>query len=114
MAYGPIKLLDAFTLPATNGSALYQQPSGKMVEIASVIFHNTSNTTSQTVQFWVTESTATGRLLSLTLAANDTFEFSPKVPVVLNWTTAVGQRGVWATATTATTVNMHLYGREEV
>lgn len=113
MAYGPIKLLDSFTLPATNGSALYQQPSGKMVEIASIIFHN-SGSTAQTVQFWVTQAAATGRLLSISLAANDTFEFSPKVPVVLNWSSVVGQRGVWATATTATTVNMHLYGREEV
>lgn len=125
MAYGPIKTLGGtygtgIQVPsATTGSALYYSPHDGVrtlsAEIATIILHNT-NSAAETVQVFMGGTGAVpNRILSVTLAANDTFEFSPKVPVVLTGVpgnpTGVG---IWASSTTASKVNMFIYGREEV
>jgi hypothetical protein len=118
MAYGPLKNLvgaatdsSAATALATTATTVYTAPASKSVEIASVILHNTG-TSSQTVTLFVGGTGATSQMLKLTLAANDTFEFAPKVPIVIqpNATPQV----LAGSTTTGSTVNIWLYGREEV
>lgn len=127
MAYGPFDNLRnasgwtgqgfgqaaGWVLPTTHGSsAIYTSPANKDVELASIVLHNT-HTAAVTVQVFVGGNSLLGnRVLSVTLAANDSFEFSPKIPLVLPGVT--GGQGVWAIATTASKVNMWLIGREEV
>ena len=109
MAYGDIKRLNSATaqLAATVGT-LYTAPSGKRAQIGSIIFHNTSSTNTRTAEIFDNGSAASNKLLSVVLSANETFEFSPKVPIVLE-----GGQTLQGDSDAATTVNVRIYGREE-
>lgn len=127
MAYGPFDNLRnssgwtgqgfgqaaGWVLPSTHGSsAIYTSPANKAVELGSVILHNTQST-AVTVQVFVGGNSVLGnRVLSVTLAASETFEFTPKIPMVLP-AASTGQ-GVWAIASVGNSVSMWLTGREEV
>lgn len=108
MAYGDIKRLTAqgAQLAATVGT-LYTAPAGKKSQIGTIILHNTS-AASKTVKLYAGGSTATARLLTITLDANETYEFSPKVPVTLE-----GAETLQGEATVATEINIIVFGREE-
>lgn len=117
MAYGPLKnLVGAATSTsvgstlATTATAVYTAPTSKSVEIASIILHNTGNT-AQPVTLFVGDTGATAQILKVTLEANDTFEFAPKVPIVIqaNATPQI----VAGFTPSVSTVNIWLYGREE-
>ena len=109
MAYGDIKRLNAATsqLAATTG-VLYTAPSTKTAQIGTIIFHNTSAFSSRTAEIFDNGSTLSTRLLFITLAPNETYEFSPKVPLVL-----AGLETLQGNSSVASEVNIKIFGREE-
>ncbi len=109
MAYGDIKRLTTSTsqLPATVGT-LYTAPTAKKAQIGSIILHNSNSTFARTAEIFDNGSTASTRLLFLTLGPNETFEFSPKVPLVLD-----GGETLRGDSNVASEVNVRIYGREE-
>jgi hypothetical protein len=109
MAYGDIKRLNTATsqLAATVGT-LYTAPSAKRTQIGSIILHNTSSTNNRTAEVFDNGTAASNKLLSIVLSANQTYEFSPKVPLVLS-----GGETLQGNSDAATTVNVRIYGREE-
>lgn len=109
MAYGDIKRLNSATaqLAATTG-VLYTAPSTKAAQIGTIILHNTSASSSRTAEIFDNGSTSSTRLLFITLAPNETYEFSPKVPLVLQATETVQGR-----ASVASEVNIKIFGRED-
>lgn len=120
MAYGNIKQLASYTLHATE-SIVYSAPVSKSVEVATLWFHNTGSAiiTAQ-IFFPFTGSTSTVDLsgniqrLSEGFSGSATLEISPKVPFVLN--SIIGSHGEKITmkASNSGSLNVVIYGREEV
>lgn len=109
MAYGVLKqLIAAGTQVASSTGAIYTAGTGKKTEIGSIILHNT-NSTSETVELYNDGTADANRFVKIALAANETFEFAPKVPLVLE-----GSDTLQAKTTTASKVNVILIGREEI
>lgn len=108
MAYGDIKRLSTQgqQLAATAG-VVYTAPTAKRAQIGTIILHNTTSA-NKDIKIYSNGSTAAARLLFITLEGNETYEFSPKVPLVLE-----GAETLQAEATAATEINILLYGREE-
>lgn len=109
MAYGDIKRLNSNTaqLAATVGT-LYTAPSGKRVQIGTILLHNTSSSSTRTAELFDNASSTASRILNITLGANETFEFSPKVPIVLE-----GSETLQGDSDVASQVNVKIYGRVE-
>jgi hypothetical protein len=101
-----IKLLAKDRLPIV-AAALYTAPTGKEAQIGSIFLHN-SGVTSQAVSLFLYGVTSADRLINIDLAANETYEFSPKVPFTLS-----GDEIVGGATTTAEQVNIFLFGRTE-
>jgi hypothetical protein len=108
MAYGDIKRLNSQSqqLAATVG-VIYTAPSGKRAQIATIILHNTTSA-AKTVKLYSGGSTAAARDLSISLDGSETYEFSPKVPIVLD-----GGQALQGEATAASEINIIVYGRVE-
>lgn len=109
MAYGDIKRLTAqgAQLGATVGT-VYTAPSGKAAQIGTILLHNTGDSTID-VQIFSNGDTAAARFLYISLSASETYELSPKVPIVLQ-----GSETLRGLASTAAKVNILAYGREEI
>lgn len=109
MAYGDIKRLNSATaqLAATTG-VLYTAPAAKKAQIGTIILHNTSILSARNVELFDNATSTNSRLLHVTLGPLETFEFSPKVPVVLN-----GAETLQGRSSVASEVNIKIYGREE-
>jgi hypothetical protein len=109
MAYGDIKRLNSNTaqLAATVGT-LYTAPTGKRVQIGTIILHNTSPSNNRTAELFDNATSASAKFLNITLGANETFEFSPKVPLVLE-----GSETLQGDSDVASEVNVKIYGRIE-
>lgn len=118
MGYGSLKnLVGAATnssggsVLATTATAVYSAPVSKSVEVATIILHNRTSV-AQSVALFVGGTGANAQILKVALAANDTFEFAPKVPLVIQ--ANASPQAVAASTTSASAVNIWLYGREEV
>ena len=108
MSYGNIKQLNSAGAQfAASAAAIYTAPSGKAAEVAALILHNT-NTSSETVKLYFRGTAAANRMFQAGLAANETLEFSPKVPLVLQGGEVLGGE-----TTTVSKVNVIVLGREE-
>ena len=109
MAYGDIKRLTAqgAQLAATAG-VLYTAPGTKRAQIGTILLHNTA-AAAKDIKIYSNGSTTAARLLFITLAANETYEFSPKVPLILE-----GAQTLQGEAQAATEINIFAYGREEI
>lgn len=106
--YNDIKRLNAATAQAPSAAGvLYTAPVGKRAQIGAIIFHNT-NTSAEVVTIYDNGTAAANKLLVATLAPNETLEFSPKVPLVLE-----GGETLQGFSTTAAKTNVKIYGREE-
>ena len=104
-----IKRLTTATQQLTNAvAAVYTAPTGKAAQIGTIIFHNT-NTTAEAVELYDNGSGASNRILNISIAANETFEFAPKVPLCL-----AGGENLQAKSTTTLKTNIKIYGREEI
>lgn len=109
------KLADIQTIATTAGS-IYANPASTKTYIKTIIIHNT-NTTAETVQvFNVPDSSGslgtavtTNRFINVSLAANDTLEFSPDYPIVLTDT----NDSIQASTTTASKVTVMLHGDKD-
>ena len=107
--YNDIKLLNAATAQvAASAGAVYTAPVGKRAQIGTIILHNT-NTSVEGVSIYDNGSAAANKIIYVALAVNETYEFAPKVPIVLE-----GGESLQGAATTASKVNIKIYGREEV
>jgi hypothetical protein len=106
--YNDIKRLNSATaqLPAAAG-VLYTAPVGKRAQIGTILLHN-ANTSTENVRLLDNGSAESNRFLNISLVANETYEFSPKVPIVLE-----GAETLQGLTTTASKVNIKIYGREE-
>ena len=108
MAYGDIKRLTAQGAQlAATVTTVYTAPTGKRAQIGTIILHNTTSA-AKDVEIFANGSTASAKILNITLAANETYEFSPKVPLVLE-----GAETLRGDATAATEINIIVLGREE-
>lgn len=109
MAYGDIKRLTAqgAQIAATVGT-VYTAPAAKRAQIGTIILHN-SGAAANDVIIYSNGNTAAAKLLNITLDSNETYEFSPKVPLVLE-----GAETLRGEATNATEVNILAFGREEI
>ena len=109
MAYGDIKRLTAqgAQLAATVGT-VYTAPAAKRAQIGTIILHNTSSST-KTIKIYSNGSSASARFINVALDANETYEFSPKVPLILE-----GAETLQGEAPAATEINILAYGRVEV
>lgn len=106
--YNDIKrLTTAAQQLAAAAAAVYTAPAGKRAQLGTIILHNT-NTSTENVTIYDNGSAAGNKLLYIALAANETYEFAPKVPVVLE-----GGESLQGFTTTAAKVNIKIYGREE-
>lgn len=109
MAYNDIKRLTSATAQlAASAGVIYTAPVGKRAQIGSIILHNTG-AGAENVRLLDNGSATANRFLNISLVANETYEFAPKVPLVLE-----GGETLQGLTTTATTVNIKVYGREEV
>ena len=108
MAYGDIKRLSTQgqQLAATAG-VVYTAPTSKRSQIGTIILHNTTSA-SKDVKLYSGGSTASARDLYISLDGNETYEFSPKVPIVLD-----GGQTLQGEATAASEINIIVYGRVE-
>jgi len=108
MAYGDIKRLSTQgqQLAATVGT-LYTAPTAKRAQIGTIILHNTTSATKD-VKIYSNGSTDAARLLYITLDSSETYEFSPKVPLVLE-----GGQTLQGETEAASEINILIYGREE-
>lgn len=106
--YNDIKRLNAANaqLPSAVG-VLYTAPVGKRAQIGTILLHNTG-ASSENVRLLDNGAVAENRFLNISLASNETYEFSPKVPFVLE-----GSEALQGLTTTAATVGVKIYGREE-
>jgi len=108
MAYGDIKRLSTQGQQlAASAGVIYTAPSAKRSQLGSVILHNTS-ASSRDIRLYINGTTSTARILFVTLSANETFELSPKVPLVLE-----GSQTFQGEASVASEVNIFVFGREE-
>lgn len=114
MAYGNLKnLVAAGTQIATSTSTeLYAAPTSKAAEVCMIIVHNT-NISAETVRIFLGGTTDAHRIFSELVAAGGTLEFSPKVPLVIAADGTPTGKGIFATTTTASKVNLRVIGREE-
>ena len=122
MAYGNIKQLASYTLHATE-SIVYTAPVSKSVEVASMWLHNRSATT-MTVNMWfpypyttpTASFSASLDLLRLSegLSGSVSLEIAPKVPFVLNSAAGAFNDKITMKATQSSSVNVTIYGREDV
>lgn len=117
--FGNLKQLASVTLHATE-SIVYTAPTNKIVEVATLWFHNpTAATQTAVVWFPFTASVPTGSFsasaaiqrLSEGLSGSVTLEVSPKVPFIINGTTS---DKITMRATQTSSINVAIYGREEV
>lgn len=92
-------------VPSTIGS-IYTL-AGKVTQIKTIILHNI-NTTAENVRIAKGGSTTADYLLNISLAANETYEFSPAVPLCL-----VGSEVLYGLTTTASKVNFFIVGQRE-
>jgi hypothetical protein len=108
MAYGDIKRLNSATaqLAATTG-VLYTAPTAKAAQIGQVILHNVGTST-RVAELFDNGTGASNKILYVSLGPNETFEFSPKVPIVL-----AGSETLQGKASVASEVNIRIYGRED-
>ena len=108
MAYGDIKRLTAqgAQIAATVGT-VYTAPAAKRAQIGTIILHNTTSA-SKDVKIYSNGSTAAARILYIALDGNETYEFSPKVPITL-----AGAETLQGEATASSEINILIYGREE-
>jgi hypothetical protein len=108
MAYGDIKRLTTQGLQLDDtAAAVYTAPAATRVQIGTIILHN-SGAAANDVIIYSGGDTAADILLNITLDPNETYEFSPKVPVVLE-----GAEALEGEATNDDEVNIFAYGREE-
>ena len=108
MAYGDIKRLTAAGAQvAATTAAVYTAPAGTRAELGTILLHNSSSS-SEDVEIYLYGSATASRLLNITLAANETYEFSPKFPIVLS-----GADTIQAKASNASEINVRVFGREE-
>ena len=104
---------DIKRLIATNAqvgvsiAAIYTAPVGKRSQIGTIILHNTT-ATAKTVAVNDNGITLAHEIFSISLSPFETYEFSPKVPLVLE-----GGEALFAIASVVATVNIKIYGREE-
>lgn len=110
MAYTNIKSLtaDGATLAPTTPTAIYTVPASTTAEIGTIILHNT-NFSTESVFIFAGGTTDAHRVLFVALEAFETYEFSPKLPIVLTAGTSL-----LGLTTTASKVNVRLTGREDV
>lgn len=109
MAYGDIKRLSTQNQQlTTDNTTIYTAPSGKLSQIGTIIFHNVDSV-ARDVRVFSNSNASNGRVLNITLPANETYEFSPKIPLVL-----YGNDTFSANASANTAINILLFGREEV
>jgi hypothetical protein len=108
MPYGDIKRLNSATaqLAATTG-VLYTAPASKKAQIGTILAQNTG-TTPRVIELFDSGTGNANRLIYAILPGNDTYEFSPKVPLVLE-----GGETLQGKASAASEVNIKLFGREE-
>ena len=92
---------------ASTIGAIYTTPTGKVAQVKTVILHNT-NTTAENVRIGKGGTATSDYLLNISLAANETFEFSPAVPLAF-----VGDEVLYGLTTTASKVNYFVYGQRE-
>jgi hypothetical protein len=108
MAFGDIKRLNSATAQlGSTAAVVYTAPSGTRAQIGTIILHNTT-ADAKDIQLYSNGSTAASRILYITLGANETYEFAPKVPITLE-----GSETLQGEASTASHVNIKLFGREE-
>lgn len=86
---------------------VYTAPAGKRSQIGTVILHNTTSA-AKTVALNDNGITLAHEIFSISLTPFETYEFAPKVPLVLE-----GGQTLQAIASVTATVNIKLYGREE-
>lgn len=110
------KLAPIQTLSATAAS-VYTNAASAKTYVRSIILHNT-NTSAETVVLYnvpanagaVGTAGATNQFLSISLSANDTLEFSPAYPMVLDGT----NDSLQAKTTTAAKVTLQILGDKDV
>ena len=108
MAFNDIKRLStAAQQVASAAAAIYTAPAGKRAQIGSIILHNT-NVTPEIVSIYDNGTSSANRLVYIVLSSGETYELAPKVPIVLD-----GSETLQASTTTASKVNIKIYGREE-
>lgn len=108
MAYGNIKTLARGQAHATS-SAVYTGPTqGKSTEVAMIWLHNT-NVAAMQVRLYHQENVTSSLFFNESLASNETFEVSPKLPIVIN-----GTGSLFIVAASSASVNYIITGREEV
>lgn len=108
MAYGDIKRLTTRGLQLDDtAAAVYTAPEDTRVQIGTIILHNTGAAANDVI-IYSNGDTAADILLYITLEPNETYEFSPKVPIVLE-----GEETLEGEAENDDEVNIFVYGREE-
>jgi hypothetical protein len=108
MAYGDIKRLTTQGQQLTTDvSTIYTAPATKRTQIGTILIHNT-DTSAKDVRVFSNTNANSGRILYVTLDASETYEFSPKVPLVLE-----GSDTLQANASANSVVNTIVFGREE-
>jgi hypothetical protein len=106
--YTDIKRLTGATDQLAAAAApIYTTPAGKTAQIATVLLHNTA-ATAENVILLDSGTADANRILNLSLEPNETYEFSPKVPICL-----AADGTLQGVTTTASKVNVKVYGREE-
>jgi hypothetical protein len=106
MAYNePKPLVSSGTQIASSTGVVYTAPAGKLAQVLDILVHNTNTTVENVVVYWNGAASA-NRLFNISLVANETYEF--KIPIYLN-----GGETIQAATTTASKVNIILYGREQ-
>lgn len=119
--FGNIKKLASQVLHATE-SIVYTAPAAKITEVSTIWFHNrTSVATPQVVTVWFpfTASAATASFsasadlqrLSEGFSGSATLEISPKIPFIIDGTNS---EKITMRCTQTSSVNVIIYGREEV
>ena len=108
MAYGDIKRLTTQGQQLTTVvSTIYTAPVSKQTQIGTILIHNT-DTAARDVRVFSNTNANTGRILFIALDGNETYEFSPKVPLTL-----YGADTLRANSSANAVVNLLVYGREE-
>ena len=109
MAYGDIKRLSTQgqQIASTVGT-LYTAPTGKRSQIGTILLHNI-DTSSVDIEIFINGTADADRVLYITLDSSETYEFSPKVPLVLE-----GAQTLQGEASVADKANIVIFGREEI
>ena len=106
--YSDIERLTTATqqLAATR-TTIITAPADKKVQIGTILLHNT-NSSAEVVKIGDGGTDATD-IFHIELAVNETYEFAPKVPIIL-----AGSETLQGLTTNASKVNIKIYGRTEV